>query len=147
MQAQATLPSEPRSVADARRFTASTLHEWQLNGISETATLLVSELASNALLHAHSDIEVKLTGDYDELTIYVCDHSRRLPVVRHYSRESGTGRGLRLVESLSRGWGVEQRRDGKCVWFTLLPAREAERSEEDEMAAYAAFDIDNIEAL
>lgn len=122
MEARTQLPPEPRSPGEARRFVASTLASWSLEAAVDTAVLLVSELVTNALLHARSDIELALRVNADELRVEVVDGSPLLPRRQAYGPVAGTGRGLVLVEALATDWGAHEDRDGKAVWFTM-PAR------------------------
>jgi anti-sigma regulatory factor (Ser/Thr protein kinase) len=114
----APFPPEPTSVTDARHFVAGAL---QADGCPratvETAKLLVSELASNAVLHARSPFQVSVSQHDHSLTIAVTDGSETRPTPRAVS-ESG-GRGLRLVEALANEWGVAARVRGKAVYFRL----------------------------
>ena len=114
-----TLPPESGSVAAARRFVEGTCEAWSCEAAGWTATQLVSELATNAVLHARTAFTVELTRDGTLLRLCVRDGSPAAPTVRTYGNESTTGRGLRLVESLSRAWGVERTADGKGVWFEV----------------------------
>jgi len=133
-----TLPSDVRSVREARRFADAALNDWGCDQIAATAVLLVSELASNAVLHARSDIRIFLIREFDELKVKVCDRSPVIPRPRRFGVESATGRGLVLVEQLSADWGVQRDADGKCVWFTLSV---------DAAEPSFAFDLDAVEPL
>lgn len=138
MEVLTTLPSDVRSVGEARRFTDAALNEWGCDRIADTAVLLVSELASNAVLHARSDIRIFLIREFDELKVKVCDRSPVVPRPRRFGVESATGRGLALVEQLSAEWGVQREAGGKCVWFTLSVNGEESSFE---------FDLDAVESL
>ncbi len=83
------------------------------------AELLVSELVSNAILHAGSGLEVVVRVLPDRLAVEVHDLGGGQPVRRRYSSLSGTGRGLMLVEELARDWGTVLTESGKFVWFEL----------------------------
>lgn len=117
--ARCTLPAAASSVAAARRFAEQTLDDWGLDAASWTALQLVSELATNAVIHAKTAFSVELGRSADELRIGVGDASRAAPGVRHYGAESTTGRGLRLIESIATRWGVDASEDGKVVWFAI----------------------------
>ena len=80
--------------------------------------LLVTELVSNVVRHAHSPIEVDLTWTDDLFRVEVRDGSSILPAVAELADEDG-GYGLRIVEALARDWGVRQLAEGKAVWCTL----------------------------
>ncbi|MDQ1708797.1 MAG: hypothetical protein QOG49_182 [Frankiaceae bacterium] len=119
MFARATLPADPTSPALARRFVRSALADWQLTAYEDIACLLVSELVTNAILHADSPSEVSLEFTNGVLRITVSDTSQQRVRPRTYSREAGTGRGLMLVEALSAAWGSGNTDAGKAVWFEL----------------------------
>lgn len=123
VEARTKLPPDPRSPGAARRFVISTLSSWSLESAADTVVLLVSELVTNALLHARSEIELALTNAAGELRVEVIDASPILPHVQPYRPAAGTGRGLVLVEALSTDWGAHEDGNGKVVWFTM-PARE-----------------------
>lgn len=113
-------PPEPSSAGRARRFLAATLEEWGLDApLVHTATLLASELVTNALLHAATDFTLVVRRRDPRLRIEVRDRSSRLPARRDYDLEALTGRGLGMVELLAREWGIEPSPDGKAVWFDL----------------------------
>ena len=87
----------------------------------DTVVLLVSEVVTNAVLHARSDIRLEVQASADTVRVEVHDGSPVEPRVHHYRLTSGTGRGLRMVEQLARRWGVEHdvARGGKVVWFEV----------------------------
>jgi anti-sigma regulatory factor (Ser/Thr protein kinase) len=80
--------------------------------------VLVTELVSNVVRHAHSSIRVDLTWEDDILRLEVRDGSSILPAVAELADEDG-GYGLRIVEAFAQDWGVRQLHDGKAVWATL----------------------------
>jgi anti-sigma regulatory factor (Ser/Thr protein kinase) len=115
-----TFPSTPTSAGEARRFVASVLTEAHLEDLAYSATMLVSELVTNALLHTATPIAVVVRADGDRVRVEVHDGSPQLPVRKHYSSMSGTGRGLVLVERMASGWGADPTEaGGKVVWFEL----------------------------
>ena len=119
--AHVRLPARPASVGAARRFVLSeAAHLGLPTAIVESAELLVSELASNAVVHAGTPLEVTVTGaGPDGLLVEVRDGSVHQPVPRHYDDRASTGRGLRLLEELADTWGVTEAPPGKTVWFRL----------------------------
>ncbi len=119
LEVRATLRPAPTSAHRARQFVAATLAGWGLVPLAETATLLVSELVTNSVLHARSPLEVVVTRRRRAVRVDVADASPLVPVVRGGSDVEMTGRGLTLVEALSARWGVEPRATGKSVWFEL----------------------------
>ena len=120
LDARLTLAGDLRSPQEARRFVARTLTPLLGREDVETAMLVTSELVTNASLHAGTRCELALRGGTNTLHITVSDSSARPPVKRtSYSDDLATGRGLRLLEVLSRKWGVEQTATGKTVWCDL----------------------------
>jgi len=123
--AQIWLAADVRSAGEARRFVASTLSDWMAPAYRDVAVLVVSELVANAALHARTEIGVRVELKPDCLRLSVSDGSPRVPVVRHYSEQSTTGRGLTLVTVLARDWGVDPNPDGgKTVWAEVDADRE-----------------------
>jgi PAS domain S-box-containing protein len=113
------LPPQPSSVAEARQLVRALLAETHRDDLVETAVLLVSEIVTNALLHAGTAIDVAAFLDKHGLRVEVGDGSLHLPMRRNYAATAGTGRGLRLLEEMVDEWGVSRRRHGKTVWFRL----------------------------
>ena len=97
----------------------TTLNTWGCPGVVDVATLLVSEVVTNAVLHARSDIELHLLSGGHFVRVEVGDSSPATPVARRHTHESMRGRGLALVEQLATSWGVIERPDGKVVWFEI----------------------------
>ena len=117
-QQRRSFPSTPASAGQARRFVESVL-EGDLDHLSYAATMLVSELVANAVLHTGSTVEVVVTPGADRVRVEVHDGSAQLPIRKHYSNMSGTGRGLLLVERMAEEWGSDRTDGGKVVWFEL----------------------------
>jgi two-component sensor histidine kinase len=91
--------------------------------MTDSAELGVSELVTNACLHARTAITVGLRlMDSGEVRIEVSDDSPRLPLKQSFNAMSTTGRGLRLLSAYG-SWGVEDANGGKLVWFQ--PAADA----------------------
>lgn len=112
-----TLAPDTQSPRRARRAVQETV---EANAaLAEIASLLVSEMVTNAILHARSEIRLTVACDGDHITVEVADRSPMGPVVRHFSPEAGTGRGMQLIEQLADSWGTRPGADGKVVWFTL----------------------------
>jgi PAS domain S-box-containing protein len=113
------LPPQPASVSQARAHVRGLLESTGREDLIETAVLLVSEVVTNALLHAGTDIDVAAVLDDSGLRIEVSDGSPHLPSRRRYAATSGTGRGLLMLEALVDDWGVSQHPGGKTVWFRI----------------------------
>ena len=86
----------------------------------DTLVLLVSEVVTNAVLHARSDIRLDVRTSRELVRVEVHDLSPVVPRVHHFRLTSGTGRGLRMLEQLAQRWGVAiDPRGGKVVWFEV----------------------------
>jgi anti-sigma regulatory factor (Ser/Thr protein kinase) len=112
------LEPEARSAESARQLVRDALAPCP-SELVETASLVVSELVTNAVLHARTAIGVVIELlDDGGVRLEVSDDSTAPPQRRLYSADSGTGRGLVLVDALTAGWGVDPRQgtDGKTVW-------------------------------
>jgi serine phosphatase RsbU (regulator of sigma subunit)/anti-sigma regulatory factor (Ser/Thr protein kinase) len=117
-----TLPPEEPSVATARGMVAAALADWAAEELTDDATLLVSELATNAVLHAGTDFEVaaRLLGDAVEVSVTDHHPTRTLPQpAAAVDEELESGRGLFLTSSLAQMWGVDYTSTSKRVWFRL----------------------------
>ena len=95
------------------------MRDWGFHEAIPDAELLVSELVTNAVLHARSATVVTIDHDATTVRIAVCDDSPVRPRLRDYGPEAVTGRGLVIVDRLSRRWGVDPSEGGKCVWFEI----------------------------
>jgi anti-sigma regulatory factor (Ser/Thr protein kinase) len=100
----------------ARRWVAARCAELHLDLDATDLTLLVSELVTNACVHGAEPIRVRLDVDEGRVRVEVEDGSPMMPVVRQPDGFSTIGRGLLIVESLSRAWGAERVGAGKVVW-------------------------------
>ena len=98
----------------------TTLGSWGLDVTAWTVAQVVSELATNCTLHARSDFVVRLAVEGESVRVEASDGVPGGLQARQYSSTATTGRGLRIVESLSSDWGVTATEDGKTVW-ALLP--------------------------
>jgi anti-sigma regulatory factor (Ser/Thr protein kinase) len=115
------LPPERSAAARARHFARDVCLEWGLFGeVVDDVELLVSELVTNAVLHARSRARLTIEERGSRLRVSVADESATEPRLRDYGPESVTGRGILLVDRLSEQWGVEHDDgDGKRVWFEV----------------------------
>lgn len=112
------LEPEPSSVARARRHCEACLLAWGEAELVDTVSLLVSELVTNVVLHAHTPCELRLERG-ERLRVEVSDGSRRLPTRGSLRPEGSSGRGLLLVEALSADSGTVVEAHGKRVWFEV----------------------------
>jgi anti-sigma regulatory factor (Ser/Thr protein kinase) len=107
---------EPRA---ARSFVVGALARHGLDALVDDAALIVSELATNALLHGGTAFSVTVSGRAGRVRLSVRDHSPVLPMRRITTLLSPSGRGLRLVAALAQAWGTEVLGDAKVVWAEL----------------------------
>lgn len=114
-----SLPGDPKSAGMARQFLRRMLLAWQVDALETTASLVLNELITNAVLHAGTRIDVRVSFGARTLRLEVGDGSTRQPRLRHFDLDATTGRGLALVAALSRAWGVAPAPDGKVVWCEL----------------------------
>jgi len=137
----ATFAPEPVSNRDARRFLRRFLDSSGLDGdIADSAELALSELVTNAVLHAHTEFEVALHLVDDVLRVEVTDRNPQLPVQRRYAEQATTGRGMDLVAAYTRDCGVDASPDRKTVWFVV--DRPSPSDEQDEQALLDAWVVD-----
>lgn len=146
--AELGLEPTPQAAGEARRFVVDTCRQWGIDDAVDEVTLAVSELVTNAALHARTHIDLELCVTGPAMTVSVIDRNPRPPVVRPvrldlladldasvsaspdrddrhpatYVGSSGSvagGRGLLIVDALAGEWGVAERADGKEVWLTV----------------------------
>lgn len=97
---------------------AEVLEGWGLE--CDDLPLLVSELATNAVLHARSDFEVVVARAANRLRVEVFDLNTRLPSFAVAPPDAYSGRGLLLLRELASAWGVQSHSDvGKTIWFEV----------------------------
>lgn len=110
--------------AAVREFVAGVVRQWACEQVAEDACLLANELVTNAVLHAGTDVVVRMSLDEGVLFLEVEDGSLDMPEPLPLTPDSDRGRGLFLIEALSDSWGAERSPRGKVVWFNLT-VREA----------------------
>lgn len=121
-----TLPATAAAAGRARETVRGVLTSWGLDGEADTATLLVSELVTNAIRHAGSSLGVSLVHTDDCVRVAVTDgEGDQLPHLVEPDLEAEGGRGLWLVDLLASAWGISKSEHGKAVWFELGPHRPA----------------------
>ena len=118
------LAPTPTAPAAARAFVREVCRYWQLARpdatVMDRAVLLASELVTNAVAHARTEIRLRLELRGDRLHIAVRDGGPGLLRLVAPDPQTEGGRGLWLIEQLARSWGVNRHPDGgKVVWCTL----------------------------
>ncbi|WP_426507186.1 ATP-binding protein [Dactylosporangium sp. McL0621] len=137
---RATLPPMLDATAAARHLVGRACTRWGFDRLRDIAELVVTELVSNVLRHAGTDMEVTVAHDRRLLHVSVRDRgqgvprlggrpSRPAPRLGRTGRENGRpdpdegpredGRGLLVVSALTRAWGCIPVPDGKVVWATV----------------------------
>ncbi|WP_055601655.1 ATP-binding SpoIIE family protein phosphatase [Streptomyces aureus] len=111
---------EPEDAAPgrARRLARRALARWDLEELTDSVELLISEVVTNAVRYAERPVTLRLLRT-DVLRCEVGDDSPQLPRQRRARDTDEGGRGLFLVNRLARRWGATRLSGGKVVWFEL----------------------------
>jgi anti-sigma regulatory factor (Ser/Thr protein kinase) len=139
-EAEIGLAADAASVAAARGFVAGFLRD---HGDDDdwAAVQLVSELSTNAVVHAGTPFVVRVMVSDELVRIEVSDRNPALRAVpRHFSDDATTGRGLGMIEMLARAWGVDARAGEKTVWCELERSVTTGTPDDDRRAAPAQRD-------
>ena len=118
--ARMRFPAELQSARAARKFVGPVLEGWGCADLEDSIQLLVSELVTNAVIHAHSDVEVALHLRADRVRVEVVDAAAEYVHRRDAGDEEQSGRGMALTEALATAWGIDTLAAGKSVWFEVL---------------------------
>jgi hypothetical protein len=118
------LPAEAESPKIARHVTRTTLTEWSLARFYDDASVVVSELVTNAIRHglrrgadAEEALRLVLVRYRCNLVCMVTDPTDRAPTMREPDYVAETGRGLHIIDAMSRAWGwTPLLGGGKAVW-------------------------------
>jgi anti-sigma regulatory factor (Ser/Thr protein kinase) len=116
------VPAEPAAVGEARRFFQETLDAWGVDrDRADTATLCLSELVTNAVIHSHGGCVVRVVLHDGAVTVWVRDSgiADAVPLEPSGDPLEVHGRGLQLVEALASSWGHDADADGASVWFAI----------------------------
>src|SRR5947209_2217348 len=116
-----SLAPDPGAPQQARRFVAATLDDEAVAEAREVAELLVSELVTNAVVHAASPVDVEIDRDEAGVVVRVRDADTGPLVMRAGggSELDEGGRGFLLVDRLAEAWGTEHHAGRKTVWFRV----------------------------
>jgi anti-sigma regulatory factor (Ser/Thr protein kinase) len=115
------LAADTANVAVARHRTAEILTEWGCDHLIGDAELVVTELVTNAIVHAETGCEVTIQLTADGIRIAVADgDSTNRPQPQPFDLEREGGRGLLIVSALAAAWGIAPGRGGKTVWADLV---------------------------
>ncbi|HEX5613941.1 MAG TPA: ATP-binding protein [Acidimicrobiia bacterium] len=120
----ATFEAHRSTPRRARSFVDTVLADARVDATTrETVRLLVSEVVTNAVLHARSAVDVTVRVLASHVRVEVEDGSPAEPVLRHPGPSSATGRGLQFLDRLAFRWGWSgsaiAATPSKCVWFEV----------------------------
>lgn len=131
------LPSVAQSVRAARHHLRRLLLQTNREQWADAAELALSEVVTNAVLHAHTELVVRVHVRDTEVEVEVEDGSPALPAQRRgHDAEATTGRGLELVAALTRECGVRAGEQGKVVWFIVTDEPAPDPAEDDLLASW-----------
>lgn len=133
------LPPSPASAQAARRVVTEALLALSRPELVDDVATVVSELVANAVIHAHTEIELSVQPAGAGVRVAVSDGSHILPRWTPAATMAISGRGLILVQRLSSEWGVESHGPGKTVWALIERPAEVvqDSSVEDLLALWA----------
>lgn len=126
--ARVLLEGDPRASSAARHFLRQELVAWQVDdAVADTAEVCLSEIVTNAVVHAGTVSELRVTLKAEVLTVVVRDlgglgsgaTSREAQPTADPDPMRVHGRGLMLVEAMADRWGSERDATGMTVWFAL----------------------------
>ncbi|MFI6577576.1 SpoIIE family protein phosphatase [Nocardiopsis sp. NPDC050513] len=127
--ARRDFPPAPETAAAAREFVHDTLLSWGVPEPFDDVILLVSELVTNAVVHARSALEVAVRRVDGCIEVMVTDSAPdravpqagplRVDAAPSSGDARGAGLGLALASAIASSWGVSYGRDDKAVWFRI----------------------------
>ena len=116
--------ADASSASEARAFVTLHLLDHDLGHLVDDVQVVVSELATNAMLHAQTPFMVILRALNGSVRLEVQDGSQVEPILVMARGLDTGGRGVAIVNALSRDWGViANTSGGKSVWAEFQPAR------------------------
>jgi anti-sigma regulatory factor (Ser/Thr protein kinase) len=124
--AEVRVPDRPASVPATRAFLTRLLDGWGVaDEVIDDASLLTSELLSNAIHHGTGVVELRVEAEGGRLRVAVHDQGDETPVVNHADPASTRGSGMWIVQSIAHDWGTEANgsEPGTSVWFELSMLR------------------------
>jgi PAS domain S-box-containing protein len=137
------LTGDATSPRTARQFVAESLDSLGHQHDTDLAVLLVSELVTNAAIHARGESRVRISSRRGVVRVEVMDPSATAPVMRARNVDAEAGRGMLLVEELADAWGVDMlpHGAGKVVWFELGDVDGFGESRDDRSLEQAFADL------
>lgn len=111
----------PGSPGLARQFVRRVLGDAGVDRLTtEDAALLATELVTNSVIHASTDITLEVAVEPGSVRIAVTDAGTGEPVLREQDQDATTGRGLHLVDRVATEWDVVYADRTKTVQFFLV---------------------------
>ncbi len=121
-------PHTPAAAADAVTVACTA---WQRPDLTEPGRQIVTELVTNAVVHARTDLDLTMSLRGTHLHLAVHDGDRRLPHLPDPTNPRTPprprGKGLQMVDSRARAWGARPTPDGKVVWAMIEARRGAQQ--------------------
>ena len=120
-QRAATVVATLLAPQSARSFVAASLNEviGLPADIADDAELVVSELVANAVNASATSVMITFDLHHSHLRLAVEDDADDVPALKHAAVTDDHGRGLAIVDVLTRGWGVSETAGGKEVWADI----------------------------
>ena len=115
----------PRAAPEARRFLQRELESVITADLLHDVLLMTTEMVTNVVLHARTDIHLGLTHDGANVLVTVQDHNTEGPAERAKNAADGhlaeSGRGMHIIDNLADdfGWRRLPTGEGKVMWFAL----------------------------
>nr|WP_246062494.1 SpoIIE family protein phosphatase [Haloactinospora alba] len=140
--ARREFPPTAETAGEARAFVNETLREWNAENSADEIILLVSELVTNAVIHAESTLELTLRRLPDAVEVVVADRvpERAVPKAgplvvdsSSTSEEGHGGLGLGLAAAIASTWGVSYSTNDKAVWFRVNDPETTDRTQHSDL--------------
>jgi anti-sigma regulatory factor (Ser/Thr protein kinase) len=144
---QVGLPAATSSTGRAREFVGLHLKGHELSGLVDDVQLVVSELATNAVLHAGTAFTVSLWCDGASVLLTVTDDSPLLPRCGEPSEVAIGGRGLTVVQASSHDWGVTEGALGKAAWALFHTTQRLDQRSSQRMDPVPEGDPHGVETV
>ena len=148
--AEEDLAPEVTSAGRARALLRRALSGHDQEDALDPAELAVSEIVTNALVHAGTPMRLRILLAPHGLRVEVSDGSDRMPARRDFGTAAATGRGLHLVDEVATRWGAYPDGEGKVVWFEIGDDAqvwdEPDRAEADD-SAIVVVDLQHMPLL
>lgn len=117
------LPAAPETAGRARRLVREALAAWGMSALADDVATVVSEVVTNAVVHAKSPVTLSLSRHGRSVRGEVTDRSTVWPTFLPAGPDEEHGRGLVIVAAYAVRWGVEPAPEGKSVWFVCAEWR------------------------